>query len=166
MKPASMMSSLLSRRVGASIVTHLALYSSNNNPSFCVFYIGASMIGLATVVCGSILSRNQKYRAAFNSLLYSMKSIHLWNMVLSAFALTYVGRRQGLRFKYIYPMSFSFLWYLYYRFRVVESGECRFQRTFWNVQVMRFFTKKEGQGSSFLYKDLLSTFRKLSVACK
>jgi hypothetical protein len=67
----------------------------------------------------------------------------LANMMLSALLLTYAGSKsnivpkgQGLRRKAVFPVFFTVVWYLYYNFRVREMGRVRFQRTFYNTQIV------------------------------
>jgi predicted alpha/beta-fold hydrolase len=56
-------------------------------------------------------------------------------MVLVAALASYLGRRQGLRLRLLFPTSFALAAGLYYRFQVIETAKVKCQRTFWNVQI-------------------------------
>jgi hypothetical protein len=99
--------------------------------------IVAVAAGSVALISYSTTNKNRPSRVKFllQSLYYSLRSYNLWNMVLAAALMTYLGRRQGFRVRLLFPTSFAVAAGLYYRFQVVETAKVTCQRTFWNVQI-------------------------------
>ena len=88
---------------------------------------------------------------SLRSIMYSLQSPHLRNLVLGSLALAVAGRYLGPRFMWMPRwlrkgalgslMSFWFvvIWSLYYHFNVVERPVLFFRRTSWNAMIMERF---------------------------
>lgn len=88
----------------------------------------------------SVEEKNEEVRSRrkyFASFLFALKSSTLRNMLLSALGVTYLSNKFfGVRAKRAFPSFFATIWALIYFFRVIETPQVWFRRTYYNTTLV------------------------------
>eukprot|EP00510_Aplanochytrium_minuta_P005911 CAMPEP_0184026602 /NCGR_PEP_ID=MMETSP0954-20121128/13632_1 /TAXON_ID=627963 /ORGANISM="Aplanochytrium sp, Strain PBS07" /LENGTH=616 /DNA_ID=CAMNT_0026310865 /DNA_START=6 /DNA_END=1856 /DNA_ORIENTATION=+ len=72
-----------------------------------------------------------------DSIMYAVRSRTLWNMGLSSGLISYfVSRYFGVPFRRIFAVYLGTIWFLLYRFRIIEKPKVWYRRTHWNSHVV------------------------------
>ncbi len=95
-------------------------------------------VALAVGAGSMSLKRRHLGEAIFRSVLLALRSPRVFNITVTAAALTYLCRRvvRGSKMRSLFGLFFALVWSLYYRYFVRESPKLSYVRTLWNSMIV------------------------------